>query len=135
MLFDLLNHTENVHVKNKNVLDVNDNIFGMSHNKISNGNTAWCLPYYDMSNEKLGFVIWNMEETNKDISVQIIYNDEKVIDFGTINPKNWRLLDIDDYNNAKKLVVILNNKIRNIFNFDEYRNDFKNVSFRLNYTR
>jgi hypothetical protein len=135
MLFDLLNHTENVHVKNKNVLDVNDNIFGMSHNKISNGNTAWCLPYYVMSNEKLGFVIWNMEETNKDISVQIIYNDEKVIDFGTINPKNWRLLDIDDYNNAKKLVVILNNKIRNIFNFDEYRNEFKNVSYRLNYSR
>ena len=65
MLFDLLNHSENVHVKNKNVLDTNENTFGMSHNKISNGNTAWCLPYYDMTNGKLGFVIWNMEEIKK----------------------------------------------------------------------
>jgi len=135
MLFDLLNHTENVYVKNKDVLDVNDNIFGMSHNKISNGNTAWCVPYYDMDNKKLGFVIWNMEEANKDISVQIIYNDDRVIDFGTINPTNWRLLDIDDYNNAKKLVVILNNKIRNIFEFEKYKEEFKNVSYRLNYSR
>lgn len=135
MLFDLLNHNGNVEVKNKNVLDTNGNSFGMSHNKVSNGNTAWCLPYYDMLTKKLGFVIWNVEEFSSDISVQLIYNDDRVIDLGITPHLHWRLLDIDDYSNTKKLVVILNNKIRNIFEFENYREEFKDASYRLNYKR
>lgn len=135
MLFDLLNHNDNIVVKNKNVLDSNSNSFGMSHNKVSNGNTAWCLPYYDMLTYKLGFVIWNMEEASTDISVELVYNNERVIDLGITPHNHWRLLDIDDYSNAKKLVVILNNKIRNTFEFENYREEFKNASYRLNYRR
>lgn len=134
-LFDLLTHTKNYKVKVKNVLDRNNNKFGMSHNKLSSGQTAWCVPYYDKLTEKLGFVIWNMEEASEDIRVSLIYNDERVIDFGLIPHKHWRLIDLDDYQNARKLVVLHNNKIRNIFEFDEYREEFKNSSFRENYKR
>lgn len=135
MLFDLLNHTNKVNVKNKKLLDIGGNQFGLSHNKISNGNTAWCLPFFDKLTKKLGFVVWNMEETNKDIEVQVIYNNDKVFDFGIIAPNHWKLLDLDDFENAKKLVVILNNKIRNIFDFSIEGENFKNVSYRQEYNR
>lgn len=130
MLYNLLNHKGKTTIKNKNVLDKNGNRFGMSHNKLASGNTAWCLPYYDNLTGKLGFVIWNMEENLNDIEVEIIYNDNQVINFGKIKPQHWVLRDIDDYNNAKKLLVLLNNKIRNIFEFDNYREEFKLASFR-----
>lgn len=130
MLFNLLNHKGKTIVKNKNILDKNNNLFGMSHNKLASDNTAWCLPYYDNLTEKLGFVVWNMEHNSKEIEVKLIYNDSQVINFGKIEPKHWTIRDLDDYSNAKNLIVILNNKIRNFFEFDKYREEFKKASFR-----
>lgn len=135
MLFELLTKTNNYNVKLKQSLDRNGNKFGMSHNELSNGQTAWCVPYYDKLTDKLGFVIWNMEESGQDIKVNLIYNNEKIIDFGIIPHKNWRLVDLDDYDKAKKLVVLLNDKIRNVFEFDYYREEFKKYSFRENFRR
>jgi len=135
MLYEFLTKTNNYNIKLKDNLDKNGNKFGMSHNKLSSGHTAWCVPYYDRLTHKLGFVIWNMEETNQDIKVSLLYNDEKFINFGIIKPKHWTLIDLDDYSNAKKLVVLHNDKIRNIFEFDNYREEFKKSSFRENFKR
>lgn len=135
MLYELLIESKNYKIKLKTDLDKNGNKFGMSHNQLSNDHTAWCLPYYDKLTEKLGFVIWNMEEINRDIKVTLVYNDERVIDFGVIPPKHWRLMDIDDYKNAKKLVVLHNDKIRNIFDFETLGEEFKKISFRENFKR
>lgn len=130
MFFELLNQTKKTIIKNKSVLDLNGNSFGLSHNKISTGNTAWCLPYYDKLTKKLGFVIWNMEENANDIEVRLIYNDKEIIDFGIVQKNHWLLRDIDDYQNAKNLIVLLNHKIRNIFEFEKYKEEFKLASFR-----
>lgn len=135
MLFDLLNHRGKVKVKNKKILDDGGNEFGLSHNKVSNQNTAWCVPFYDTLTEKLGFIIWNMEQIKKEIDVQVIYNDNNVINFGTVKPGHWSMIDIDDFKNAKKLVTILNGKIRNIFNFEENGEQFKKVSYRQNFQK
>lgn len=135
MLLELLTHTGNTKVKIKNELDKNGNKFAMSHNKLFGGETAWCLPYYDKITHKLGFVVWNIEEVKQDIEVTLIYNNQNVIDLGTIPYGHWRLLDIDDYHNVKKLTVLLNNRIRNTFEFDNYREEFKVASFRENYKR
>lgn len=135
MLFDLLNHNNNVKIKNKSELDNGGNKFALSHNDLSNNNTAWCLPYYDYLTKKLGFVVWNMEENKKDIEVQLIYNDNKVHNLGIIKYNHWRLIDIDDYKNAKKLKTILNNKVRDVFDFDVIGETFKKVSYRERYKR
>jgi hypothetical protein len=135
MLYELLTKSNNFKLKRKNVLDDYGNNFGLSHNKLSDGNTAWCLPYYDKLTFKLGFIVWNVEDIKRDIEVTLVYNDEKIMNIGIIPHGHWRLLDIDDYVNAKKLVVIHNEKVRNIFNFDKYREEFKNISFRENYRR
>jgi hypothetical protein len=70
-----------------------------------------------------------MENGVENISVQIIYNDEKIYSFDVAHG-NWYDQIIDDYNNAKKMIVILNGKIRNIFNFNEMGEHFKLISYK-----
>jgi hypothetical protein len=132
MLFDLLHTNKKGFVKNKSLLDINNN-FGLSHTQ--NTHTAWCLPYYDRLTNKLSFIIWNVEEPSRDINVQLIYNDDKVITFGEIKHLYWVVKDIDDFNNAKKLTVILNRKIINEYDFTVDGEKFKQVSFRKEFDR
>lgn len=130
MLYELLHRDKNGLEKNKKELDKNNNRFGLSHSRSLKNHTAWCLPYFDRLTEKLGFIIWNIEENAGPIDVTIIYNDEKVISFGVIEQNHWRLLDVDDFVNAKKLIVILNGKIRNTYDFQKDGELFKKVSYR-----
>ena len=135
MLQEILTSSGKTLVKTKNKLDDNGNNFGLTHSKLSTGHTAWCLPYYDKLTNKLGFVIWNMEEQNGTINVKLIYNDNQIIDFGDILPQHWTMRDIDDFNNAEKMIVILNNKIRNTFDFKKNGESFKQVSFREKFNK
>lgn len=136
MLYELLHTNKKGLVKNKSLLNVS-NHFGLSHSygKISSNHIAWCLPFYDRLTEKLSFIVWNAEEINKDIDVKIIYNNEKFIDFGIIKPNCWKFIDIDNFDNAKKLIVILNEKIRNEYDFIKDGDMFKQVSFRKEFNR
>lgn len=129
MLFDLLHGNRKGFIKNKSLLDSKSNTFGLSHGQIINTHTAWCLPFYDRLTKKLRFIVWNMEEDSKSVEVQVIYNDEKVINLGFVKPQSWVVEDIDYFDNSKKMVVILNNKIRNIFDFVKDGEKFKQVSF------
>lgn len=135
MLYDLLQKNKKGLVKHKSQLDLNGNKFGLTHSDLSDNHTAWCLPYYDKSTHKLGFIIWNSEEGNKTINVKVIYNDNQIIDFGDILPQHWNMRDIDDFKNAKKMIVLLNNKIRNVFDFVKDGETFKKVSFREEFNK
>jgi hypothetical protein len=135
MLQKLLTSSGKTIIKSKFSLDKNDNNFGLTHSKLASEHTAWCLPYYDELTNKLGFVIWNMEEQNGTINVKLIYNDNQMIDFGDILPQHWTMRDIDDFNNAEKMIVILNNKIRNTFDFKKNGESFKQVSFREKFNK
>jgi hypothetical protein len=135
MLQEILTSSGKTLVKTKNKLDDNGNNFGLTHSKLSTEHTAWCLPYYDKLTNKLGFVIWNMEEQNGTINVKLIYNDDQIIDFGDILPQHWAMRDIDDFNDAEKMIVILNNKIRNTFDFKKNGESFKQVSFREEFNK
>lgn len=129
MLFNLLHEKRNGLVKDKLLLDKNGNEFGLSHGDLNKNHTAWCLPFFDKQTNKLCFIVWNMEARNN-VSIQVIYNDEKVFNFQEVKPNHWNLIDIDDFENAKKLTVILNNEIRNIFDFTKNSEEFKQNSFR-----
>jgi hypothetical protein len=100
-----------------------------SHDLNTRTDAAWCLPYYDELTNRLCFIIWNMEHADRSIEVTIIYNKEKTYSYN-VGPQHWYINDLDDYENAKDLLVILNGNIRNHFKFDEYREKFKEVSFR-----
>ena len=135
MLYKLLHHGKKGYIKNKTLLDLNGNQFGLTHVNLVSGHTAWCLPYYDKLTKKLGFIIWNVEENSGPINVKIIYNEDRVINFGNIDHQHWRMMDIDDFDNAKKLIVVLNDKIRNIFDFEKDGEQFKQVSFREEFNK
>lgn len=132
MLFDLLHQNKNGLVKNKHVLDLHNNLFGISNSKVVNDHTAWCLPYYDNFTKELGFVIWNMEQDSKDINIKLLYNDQQVIDLGNVPPNHWKLHTLGPYSESNTLIVLLNNKIRNTFDFNQYREEFKKFSYRKN---
>jgi len=135
MLYELYHKGKKGMVKSKTLLDSNGNNFGLTHSDLSYNHTAWCLPYYDRLTHKLGFIIWNSEENNETINVKVVYNDDQVINFGNISPQHWVMKDIDDFNNAKQMVVILNDKIRNIFDFEKDGEMFKKVSFREEFNK
>ena len=105
------------------------NKFMFSHILNTRTDAAWCLPYYDEFTQKLCFIIWNMEQETKSISASVVYNQKDVHTY-EVQPGHWNITELDDYENAKELIVILNGKIRNHFKFDEYRNEFKEASFR-----
>lgn len=135
MLYKLLHTNKKGFIKSKLLLDSNGNSFGLTHNKLSYNHTAWCLPYYDRLTHKLGFIIWNSEDNNNTINVKVVYNDTQIHNFGDILPQHWVMRDIDDYHNAKKMVVILNDKIRNVFDFQKDGEMFKKVSFREEFNK
>ena len=107
---------------------INGIFFGISNNDPNH--PAWCVPYYDNKTDKLFFIVWNMEGINENINVRLIYNKEKIVNIEDVKTKSWRLIELGNYNNSQELVVILNNKIRNIYNFDLIRESFKYYSYR-----
>jgi len=117
-------------IVNKSTEDLfRGNRFAYSHDPNIKTETAWCLPYYDKLTNRICFIVWNMEHYEKYINVTIIYNGEKTYSYD-VGPQHWHINDLDDYENAKELLIILNGKVRNHFKFDEYREKFKEVSFR-----
>lgn len=135
LLYDLLFSGKKMFVKCASVLKG----FGLSY-KIGD-HTAWCLPFYDKLTEDLCFIVWNMEAFHRPelwnaVSVKLIYNDREVFDLGSIQKDHWCLTRIDKFENAQKLIVILNDKIRNIFHFDSLNRElFKEISFRKEFNR
>ena len=134
MLFDILQRSGNLLVKDKKLLDNNGNRFGISHDIVARNKTAWCLPFYDRSSDRLGFVVWNMEKEVRSIDVKVIYNNEKIY-HSVVKPKHWWMADLGMYKDANQLVVILDGEVRNTFNFSEYREEFKKASFRQDFYR
>jgi hypothetical protein len=99
-----------------------------SHKFNKTTHISWCLPYYEESLDTLSFVAWNREKET-DIEITLIYNQAKTISF-KVAPGHWRIENIDSYQNADKLTVMLDGKIRNHFDFNEFREEFKEASFR-----
>ena len=135
MLNELYHKGKKGIIKTKTLLDSNGNNFGLTHSDLSYNHTAWCLPYYDKLTHKLGFVIWNSEKGNGTINVKVVYNNDQIINFGDILPQHWTMKDIDDFSNVKKMVIILNDKIRNTFDFEKDGEMFKKVSFREEFNK
>lgn len=128
MLEDLLKEGKRCVQKSSDVL-FNGNNFMVSHSINKKIDIAWCLPYYDELTQNLCFVIWNIERREDPVEVLIVYNNEKTHKV-VIDPQRWFTIDLDRYENAKELLVILDGKIRNHFKFDDYREEFKKISFR-----
>lgn len=127
MLEILLTNNKKFIVKSWDNLKLNGNSFGLSDN-VKN-TLAWCLPFYNRKNNSLEFIAWNKEGFNS-IDIKIIYNDSKTFNIKNLGDNVWSLIELDsNYDNAQNLVILYNNKIRNIFDFNKIREDFKLNSY------
>jgi hypothetical protein len=86
----------------------------------------WCTPYYQKEDNSIHFFVRNDSKKKKEI--KLIYNNTLIT--RDIDPGFWYVIPLDsNYDNAKELIVIVNERIRNIFNFDEIREAFKVSSY------
>ena len=113
-------------VKQRKTLDRrNGNRFEISEEE----EIKWCLPYFDNLDGKLKFIIWNPEEREGNVNVKIYYNNSHFENFEEVTPNNWSIIEIGEYDEIDNLTVILNGKIKDKYDFTQYREEFKKVSY------
>lgn len=130
MLEDILKSNGKVKVKNRSVLEKNGNKFATSED--DDTFNPWGVPYIDLENERLQFIVWNTKKQNG-VEYTIIVNDNNVIKIPVTLHNHWNIVDIENIQNVSKLIVLEDNKIRHNIKFDSDmdRELFKKISFRF----
>lgn len=107
----------NVLIKDRSELESNGNSFGTVDSQSSQNMIPWAVPYYDILNDTVGFVVWNNQQ-NSGKKHQLIINDSRIVNIGTTDSGTWRLADLGPVSEIQKIVVIENDKIRRIFELE-----------------
>jgi len=111
--------------KDYDLLEKNGNYFNKSLEKVKA--IGFCFPFYNSEQDSLNFFCWN--NGKESVEITIIYNKTQII-VKSIDPNVWNMFLVDEsYDKAKNLVVMVNNEIKNIFDFDEIRDIFKIKSY------
>ncbi len=134
MLQNLIHETNNYLVKDKLLLEKNGNIFATSEN--DNGFNPWGVPFVDLLDNQIKFIIWNQKKENG-VKYSVIVNDEKIYNSEKVKFNHWIMLTLGVYNDINKITIIEDDEIRNVFNIktEEDKLRFKKLSFRENYKR
>lgn len=101
--------------------------FALSKNKAEY--PAWCVPFYETKNQKLNFIIWNSENF-KNLNIKLVYNNIKIYNFIDVKPNEWRLIELGNYDESEELIVLVNNKVRDVYDFTKIKDIFKFHSYR-----
>lgn len=101
--------------------------FGLSKNKPEY--PSWCVPYYETISKKLNFIIWNSEGF-QNLNVKLVHNNRNIYNLTNVNPNEWRILELGNYDESEELIVLVNNKIRDVYDFTKIRDTFKFYSYR-----
>lgn len=87
----------------------------------------WFVVICDISKNELVFFGWNQNDINCDI--KIIVNDNSVIN-QQIMSKCWNMAIIGDFSNINHIMIIVNNEIKNILDFNLIdKNIFKSKNY------
>lgn len=128
MFFKEILHKDKIYIeKPVNDFALNGIQFAMSKTKPEF--PAWCFPYYDRKTSKIFFIVWNHEEIET-LNVKIIYNDVNIYNITDLNPGFWRIVDLGNYEDTIEIVVLVNNKVRNVYDFKKIKETFKYYSYR-----
>lgn len=130
MLENILINNGKVKVKHRDLLEKNGNKFATSEN--DEGFNPWGVPYIDLKDNKINFIAWN---TRKDSGVNytIVVNNNYTLKVEKLLKDHWTILGLDYIENINKIIIIEDDKIREVINFksDEDKHLFKKISFRV----
>lgn len=130
LLYRILNGG-NIYKKNREVLEINGNKFGVFDGQVENNLNPWSIPFYDKKNNHIYFIVWNTK-IEKGIEIQVMVNKSKIYHIENTEINHWKLIDLGDLSEIKDILIIENNKIRDFFELkDDNQIDlFKKMSFR-----
>ena len=131
MLQNILERQGKIFKKDKNILEIKGNKFGIVDGQMDFQFIPWGLPYYDQLEETVGFIIWNTKNL-KGVDFNIIINNEKIIQIPSTPLNHWKLVDLGKFDEIFDILVIENGRIRDNFKLttQDEREVFKKSSFR-----
>jgi len=120
----------NVLVKDRSELESNGNSFGTVDSQSSQNMIPWAVPYYNIANDTVEFIVWN-NQSNSGKLHQLIINDSQIINVVLTESGTWRQTIIGPISTVQKIVVIENDKVRKIFDLQtaDQVKLFKRMSF------
>lgn len=115
--------------KDRKVLELNGNNFATSED--DDGFNDWGVPYVDLMDNCVYFVVWNTRKTNG-VRYTIIINDKDVFTTDLVPMGNWKIIKMGSIEDVKKILTIEDDKVRDKIEFNnlEDRELFKKISFR-----
>jgi hypothetical protein len=127
----LESNNKKVFKKDRKKLEEKGNRFGIVDGQMENRFNPWGVPYYDRLTNNVGFVVWNTTH-EEGVEYKVIVNDTKIMNVSKTMMNYWSLMDLGKMDEIDSILVIENNKIRDIFNLTtpEEIEVFKNSSFR-----
>lgn len=131
MLQNILERNTKVYKKDRNILETNDNSFGVIDGQVGDKFIPWAVPFYDHLDNTVGFVVWNTKKENGAEHI-ILLNDKKIVKVPTTLLNHWRMVNLGKINDIQNIVIIENGEIRDKFNLntEEEIEVFKKSSFR-----
>jgi len=117
--------------KDRHILELNGNKFGMIDGQIGNNFIPWAVPFYDRLDNSVGFVVWNTKNLDG-VEFNIIVNNEKLFYIPKVMFNHWVLITLGVIDEINNLLIIENNQVRDRFNLtsDLDKDVFKKSSFR-----
>jgi hypothetical protein len=117
--------------KNRDLLELNGNKFGVFDGQITNSLNSWSVPFYDEQDDHIYFIVWNTK-VKEGIKHQIILNKTKVVSIDLTPLNHWKIIDLGFFNDIKDIIVVENKQIRDTFslNTEDEQMYFKKMSYR-----
>jgi hypothetical protein len=131
LLYNLINESGSVVVKDRNILEQKGNSFGVVNSQAINKN-PWSVPYYDHQTDNVDFICWNTTN-EKGLELKIVINGSKLVYMPVVPYYYWSIVFLGKLEEIKTIVVLENDEIRDTFylNSDEDREIFKLMSYRI----
>lgn len=118
-----------VYKKNRDILESKGNKFGMIDGQLDFEFIPWAVPYYDMSDNKIHFVVWNTKNFYS-VEHMVIVNNSRIVNIGKTELNHWKLIELGNFDDIDSIVVLENKKVRDTFELvtQEQKNIFKIMS-------
>ena len=131
LLYQLIQESDNVVEKNRDILENKGNKFGVMNSQSIDKN-PWSLPFFDHLTQNVDFIVWNTTKRNG-LDYKIIVNDKQVIHIPSVMLNHWTINFLGKLEEITSIIVLENDKIRDTFyiNSEDDRELFKKMSYRV----